>query len=71
MVSLTKLDDLIWALYFINEMDKILINFEASNLDSINEPVGLANLHILLIKVRAFPLKLPGTSITKGKLNIN
>ena len=30
-------------------MDKILINFEASNLDSINEPVGLANLHIFLI----------------------
>ena len=63
---------MISALYFINEMDKILINFEASNyfiiemdripitnfeasnLNSINEPVGLANLHILLIKARAF-----------------
>ena len=57
---------MICALYFINEMDKILINFEARNFDSINEPVGLANLHILLIKARAFSLKLPGTSITKG-----
>ena len=45
----TRLEDLGFK-FFINEMDKILINFEASNLDSINEPVGPANLHILLIK---------------------
>ena len=31
-------DWMIWALYFINKMDRILINFEASKLDSINEP---------------------------------
>ena len=45
---------MICALYFINEMDRILINFEARNLDSINEPVGLANLHILLINLSIF-----------------